>query len=236
MSKSKKNVIDPSAIINSYGADTARWFMLSDSPPERDLEWTENGIAGSFKLINKIWKITYDVIHNFENQNNNNNNDKELEYITNKTVINITNNIDSFQFNKAIANIYELINSIQKLYINKTASKETFTKTLKQLALLLQPFVPHLSEEMWLSLGEHGLAINQPWPEKKEITKKTSYNIAVQINGKTKEIITLATTPDEEEVFILIKNNKKIKKLIYDKKIIRKIYVPNKIFNLVVSE
>ena len=234
MSKSKKNVVDPTTIINTYGADTARWFMLSDSPPDRDLEWTDRGIESSYKLINKVWNLIYESFSkNYEALNKNNN--LELEEKTNETVINVTNNIERFHYNKSIANLYELINAIQKNIVIKSVSKKCLKNTFKNLILLMQPFTPHLSEEMWRYLEFPGLAINQNWPKKTTIKEKQTCKIAVQINGRTRDVIDCKTDENKETVLQNALNSNKVKKMIDNKKTIRVIFVPNKILNLVIQ-
>ena len=234
MSKSKKNVIDPTSIINLYGADTARWFMLSDSPPDRDLEWTDSGIAGSYKFINKIWNLTKEVLNDSYNFSKSSN-DNLLYAKLDETIENVTNNINAFQYNKSVANIYELINFLQKQLNNNAVSKNCVLETLKKLSLLLQPFIPHLSEELWSHLVGGDMAICQSWPIKIGMSKKSSYGIAIQVNGKTKDVILLDHTPEEKALFDILKNNNKIQKIIKNKKIIRTIYVPNRILNILIK-
>ncbi len=231
MSKSKKNIVDPSLIIENYGADTARWFMLSDSPPDRDLEWTETGIASSFKFINKFWDLTQVAIE-FEEKNNSG--DAVLNQKLNQTIYNVTKNIEAFHFNKSVANIYEFLNMLQKSLFEKSVSKKSLLNALKKMALLIHPFVPHLSEEMWKSLGSNEMAISQNWPKADNFMEKTSFKLAIQVNGKTKKIIDLSNKENEAEAKELAINDPKIKKII-DKKIIKRtIYVPNKILNIVI--
>ena len=233
MSKSKKNIVEPSIIINTYGADTARWFMLSDSPPERDLEWTEGGITSSFKLINKVWSLLQDSLS--EKYQAENNDDEFLNEKADDTIENVTSNIESFHFNKSIANLYELINAIQKTVVERTVSKDCLKTTFKNLALLLQPFTPHLSEEMWNYLEGNDLAINQKWPKSSGIKRKKVCKIAIQIDGKTKEIMEFDVGLIEQHVKIKAFDNKKINKMIDNKKIKKTIFVPDKIFNIVLS-
>ena len=235
MSKSKKNVIDPTSIIKMYGADTARWFMLSDSPPDRDLEWTDNGIAGSFKFINKIWSLSHNIINNNYDFVLTTNKDNLIYEKLDETIIRVTENIDLFQYNKAVANIYELINLLQKLINSKTISKTSCVKTIEIVSLLIQPFVPHLSEEIWFLLGGKGLAIAQKWPSKLNISKKNNFIVAIQVKGKTKDVISLKYTPTEKEFLEMLKKNIKIKKIIMNKEITRSIYVPNKIINILIK-
>jgi len=230
MSKSKKNVVDPNDIIDSYGADTARWFMLSDSPPERDLQWTETGIASSFKFINKLYE-TADKYNYYKS-----NNHEDIDVIDSlKNLINeVSKNIENFQFNKSVAKIYEFVNILNSSVLEKKLSEKNFKWSLERLSVILQPFVPHISEEIWSNLGNKTLCINEAWPTEK-VKKKNTTNIAIQIDGKTKEVIGIENNISKEEILELVKNNNKIKKSLIGKKVIREIYVPGKIVNLVVK-
>ena len=233
MSKSKKNVVDPTNIINLYGADTARWFMLSDSPPERDLEWTESGIAGSFKFMNKLWDLVNGAVNDsfvFSKKPSSN----EIENRTNMCIKKITENIEGFSFNKAVANIHELINFIQKKINQEEASKDSLLESFKKISLLIHPFIPHLSEELWGVLKCTGLALDQEWPKISNRTENNESKIAVQINGKTKEILAFDHIPDESDLLLVLEKNKKIQKSIGGKIIKKVINVPGKIINLVI--
>ena len=234
MSKSKKNVIDPSSIIEIYGADTARWFMLSDSPPDRDLEWTDSGIAGSYKFINRIWETANNIINSKDFIEDINDSDLLLSDVDN-AINSVTKNIEEFHYNKCVAEIYKLQNSIQKYTTKKSVSKKILMSAVSSLSLLIQPFTPHLSEELWGALGGNGLAIKQTWPKTLQIKQKKSYSVPVQINGKLKDLVTLDFTPDEQEFIRMLKDNKKIKNGLENKKVIKTIYIPNKIINFVVS-
>jgi len=234
MSKSKKNVIDPTEIINMYGADTARWFMLSDSPPDRDLEWTDSGASGSFKFINKLWDLT-NIVYFAKNELFNSKNNNLLNSKSSITIQNVTKNIEGFHFNKAVANIHELTNTVQKIIVEKSASKNCLTDVLKNLCLIIQPFVPHLSEELWKILGGNGLAIEQKWPKAIIQNESSKYILAIQINGKTKEVIDL-DTENKEEVLKKTRGNKKISALLSKNDIIKTIYVPKKIINYVTKQ
>ncbi len=228
MSKSKKNVVDPNDIINLYGADTARWFMLSDSPPERDLQWTDTGIAASFKFINKL----YELIDKFKKYKVEvENNIVDLEDLK-STANQVAENIESFQFNKSVAKIYEFVNTLIDKITDKKISKENFEWGLKKLSVILQPFVPHISEEIWSSIGNSTLCVNESW-EEEEVKKKNFLKIAIQINGKTKEVIVIDEKSSREIVLETVKNNDKIKRSLKDKKVLREIYVPGKIVNFV---
>jgi len=229
MSKSKKNVVDPNDIIDSYGADTARWFMLSDSPPERDLQWTDTGISASFKFLNKIWDLVEK--YNFYKSNSGNNDD--VKEILKEIINNVTDYIETFQFNKSVAKIYEYVNIISASILKKNISKDDYKWALMRLSVILQPFMPHLSEEIWEKVGFENLCINQEWPIEK-IEKKTKVKIAIQINGKTKDVIEIDQNLEEDEIFKIIEKNNKVEKNIINKEIKRKIYVQGKIINIVI--
>ena len=233
MSKSKKNVVDPEKIIEMYGADTARWFMLSDSPPDRDLEWTDSGIGGSYKFINKIWKLVNEVIsvdelkfNSIDNANLNN----KLDV----AIINITENIENFHFNKSVANMYELINAVQKIIDKKSASKKSLLVFFKTMTLLLHPFAPHISEEIWKKLKCSDFAINQKWPKPSGIMQVNKSKIAVQINGKTRTILELAKGATKEEVEKIAFTDIRIQIHIQNKNIKKVVFVPEKIINIVI--
>jgi len=230
MSKSKKNVVDPNDIISSYGADTARWFMLSDSPPERDLQWTDTGIAASFKFINKLYELV-EKYKNYQSKNEENSKDiNELKIIINE----VAENIETFQFNKSVAKIYEFVNILNDALLRNKLSKENFKWSLEKLSIILQPFVPHISEEIWSSLGNQTLCINEAWLLE-DVIRKSEIKIAVQINGKTKEIIEIDDRFSKEKVLEIIRLNDKIKKNLLGKNVVREIYVPGKIVNLVIK-
>ena len=230
MSKSKKNVVDPNDIIQSYGADTARWFMLSDSPPERDLQWTDTGIASSYKFINKLFEFVQKLDDYEEKDSKDNNIINSLKDITNQ----VSEYIEAFQFNKSVAKIYEFVNIINDAITKKKFSKKDFKWSLKKLSIILHPFVPHISEEIWSKLGNKTLCIEERWLHE-DVMKKQKIKIALQINGKTKDVLEINEEFTKEMVLNLVKNNKKIKKTLENKIIVREIYVAGKIVNLVIQ-
>ena len=230
MSKSKKNVVDPNDIIELYGADTARWFMLSDSPPDRDLQWTENGVTSSYKFVNKIWGL----IEKYNNYTADLESNEELLNQLKIKINNVSENIENFQFNKAVAKIYEYVNLLNEVVSNQKIERTEYEWSLKKLSIILQPFLPHLSEELWSNLKNSDLCINEIWPveKTKEITAKI--NIAVQINGKTRGVIEIKSDLSKIDVIEMVKNDSRLKKYILDKEVIKEIYVPNKIINFVI--
>ncbi len=230
MSKSKKNVVDPNDIIDLYGADTARWFMLSDSPPERDLQWTDKGITASYKFINKL----YDLIDKYKNYEEKNSDDQKTKESLKSIINQVSENIEKFQFNKSVAKIYEYVNILNDALTKNKISKDIFRWSLGKLSMILQPFVPHISEEIWSSLGSETLCIGEKWVDE-NIKKKARLKIAIQINGKMKEVIEVDENSTKEKVFELVMSNDKIKKNLIGKNISRNIYVPGKIINLVIK-
>ena len=229
MSKSKKNVVNPSSIIDNYGADTARWFMLSDSPPERDLEWTDVGVASSHKFINKIW----DTCIRTKNY-------KSAEGLLNVNKFNslinsISENIEKFHFNKSVANIYEYVNEISKSMDKKIISSDSLKSVVKNLCIIIQPFTPHLSEEIWELLGYKDFCANAKWPEleKNDIVDKV--DLPVQVNGKLKGLIFSKNDDKEDVVLKKAKSLPGLDRVLKDKMIIKTIYIPGKILNIVVK-
>jgi len=230
MSKSKKNVVDPNDIIDLYGADTARWFMLSDSPPERDLQWTENGVTSSYKFVNKIWSL----LEKYNDYSSDGTNDEGLLNELKIKINNVSENIENFQFNKAVAKIYEYVNLLSSMVTNKKISLVKFEWSLKKLSIILQPFLPHLSEELWSNLKTSNLCINQDWPVEEIQVSVDKINIAIQINGKTRGVIKIKSKLNKEKVIDIAINDKRVRKYLENKTIIKEIYVPNKIINFVI--
>ena len=232
MSKSKKNVIDPAEIISLYGADTARWFMLSDSPPDRDLEWTERGVVASFKFINKIWDLV-EKSYSYKQDANKIEHGQTDKF--DKIINEISENIESFHFNKSVAKIYEYVNLLSSLISEKNISEDELTKIINNLTIVINPFVPHISEEIWQRRGNVGLCAVTSWPETKQIFNEAEFKIPIQINGKTRSLI--SATKDEKEELVQKKAMKdpKIIKHTDGKKILKIIFVQNKILNLVVK-
>ena len=229
MSKSKKNVVNPSSIIDTYGADTARWFMLSDSPPERDLEWTDVGVASAHKFINKIWETCIKA-KNYEKS------DGLLKSNTFNNLINsVSENIEKFHFNKSVANIYEYVNELNKSMDKKTISSDSLKAVVKDLCVMIQPFTPHLSEEIWELLGYKDFCANEKWPETSKDVVVDIIDLPIQINGKLKGLISSRKNDKEETVISSAKKLPGVAKALKNKIIIKTIYIPGKILNIVIK-
>jgi leucyl-tRNA synthetase len=243
MSKSKKNVIDPEYLIEKYGADTVRTFCLFASPPEKDLDWSDQGVEGSARFLNRVWRLFYEqhdrlkkvrplpfgVI--FEGDQ------KLLRQKTHKTIKKVTEDIERFHFNTAISAIMELVNEIylsdvkdQKDEISMRITREA----IEAVVLLLSPFIPHIAEELWESLGYKDSILNNPWPDcDPEAVKEEEILIVIQVNGKLRDRMTLPASYGEQEIKSWALKSEKIRKLTEGKEIKRVILVPRKLVNIV---
>ena len=236
MSKSKKNVVDPIDIIEQYGADTARWFVMSDSPPDRDVEWTETGIEGAWRHIQKVWRVSCDILSQDSNAirlkpDDEKESIKSLEKAENLAIKGVTEGIEGFAFNKAIAKLYEFTNALAK----SSAPKDNKMKALATLSILMQPMTPHIAEEIWTALGNSGSIIKKSWPKADEKTLvEENILIPIQINGKKKTEILISRnlTISETQKFVL--SDKKLLLLLEGKEPSKIIVVPGRIVNVVV--
>ncbi len=230
MSKSKKNTIDPEEMIKIYGADSIRWFMLSDSPPERDVQWSQEGVSASFKFIQKIWKLNYDILNKKESSSSNS--DIYLKKAVNRTVYNVTKNLNNFQYNVVIANLHEIYNIFYEHVNNDKSSKDTLRNEWEKIIMLLLPLTPHLAHECCEKLSKKFY-----WPkyDLKLLEEKNS-KIVIQVNGKKRGIIEMPTDSKEQ---IVIKKSKEIDnvvKHIGNTEIIKNIYIKNKLVNFITKK
>jgi leucyl-tRNA synthetase len=229
MSKSKKNVIDPESMIKTYGADAVRWFILSDSPPEKDVQWSNQGVAAAYKFLQKIYNLV-NLITVREDQNGKE--DLELDYKINQYVFNISSQIENFSLNVAVANVYSTYNLFFQ-YLNKKISNKCLTKNFSKFLKTLIPFVPHIAYECLEQIQETN---TDEWPKiEKNLKVEEKIKLAIQINGKTKKIIEVDKDIDENNVLKECLKDKKISEQINEKKIIRTIFVKNKIINYLVK-
>jgi leucyl-tRNA synthetase len=241
MSKSKKNVIDPETIIKSYGADAARWFMLSDSPPEKDINWSESGIQGSWKICQKIWVIVnnnkqYLSLPNYQENMKLSNSAEELMYLINQNLAAITKGIEKFQMNVAIAKIYEVVNGLAKFQVKERNDDIVLCHTLKILIRIIEPMVPHLAEECWALINTKQSITFEPWPDVNlAYIEKNNVTIVIQINGKRRAEINTEKDMPEEMIMNKIRSIKNINDALSDKNILKSIYVPNKVLNIVLK-
>ena len=230
MSKSKKNVIDPENMIKSYGADAVRWFILSDSPPEKDVQWSSQGVNAAYKFLQKLYNLTHVIIDRQEKANDK---DKDFEVKFNNYILKITSLIKNFQLNVVVANvysIYNLFNSALNENVSNTCLESNFSKLMK----VLIPFVPHIAHECLEHLGAKEINV---WPEvDNKLSLDEKIKLAVQINGKTKEIIEVKKNLDEKSVISECKKNRKINDQLIENEIERIIFVKNKIINYLIKK
>ena len=241
MSKSKKNVVDPEDIINNYGADTARLFMLSDSPPERDINWSLSGINGAYKFVQRFWRTIKSCENVFEVNIDNkprsfSKNSETFRKSVHKNLKSITNSIDNFQMNVSVAKIHELTNELSLFDCNEIDEKWSKKEALLILIRTIEPFMPHLAEECWKLIGNSKSIINESWPAYEEVLlNDEEKTIVLQINGKKKAELKMPDQSSEEEVFNSFMKLDNIKKLVQDESSInKKIFIKNKILNIVI--
>jgi leucyl-tRNA synthetase len=231
MSKSKKNTIDPEDIINNYGADSVRLFILSDSPPEKDVQWSEEGIIASFKFIQKLWSLNEKVLEEI-NKNHTIDNSDELKKFTNRFIKKISNNLENFNYNVIIANLHEMHSYLSKEVI-KGYQKKTILENYKKILISMMPILPHLSNECIESIKIENDELSWPIYDEKQI-KESSINIVIQINGKKRGLINTKLDLEELDLFKLVKKDQNIYKYISDKEIKKKIYIKNKLMNIII--
>ena len=243
MSKSKKNVVDPTNIIAKYGADTARWFMLSDSPPERDVHWTDAGVEGAYRFIQRLWRLVdshADQLSEIANTNEieiqpQSDGDKALYKAVHQALAATTDDLNRLAFNKAVAKIYELSNALSSAAANETVSKSVLFQGLSYLVIMAGPMIPHLAETCWQRLGYTEILAKTKWPVADDaVLMDDVITLPVQVNGKKRAEIEAPAEAGEEEIRALALADERIVKAIADKDIRKFIFVPGKIINFVV--
>ena len=222
MSKSKKNTIDPAEIVDQYGADAVRWFMLSDSPPERDLEWSEAGIEGAWRFVQRLWRLT-DNVPLGEGE------DIALARKLHRTIAGVAADIEALSFNKAVAKLYELANAIEK-----APESATRDEAIETIVLLVAPMVPHIAEEAWHKLGKHGLVVDAAWPvADPALLVDDEVTIAIQVNGKLRDTLTVARGADRPTLEADALASSKVQAILAGAAPKKVIVVPDRLVNIV---
>ena len=242
MSKSKKNVVDPDDIIGAYGADTARWFMLSDTPPERDIEWTSGGVEGAHRFLQRVWRLVNEAAEKGGRESAPaapGREALELRRATHKSIAAVTGAIDKLRFNVAIAHIYELANALSG-GLNAASEKPApdirfaLREAAEMLSRIAAPMVPHLAEECWLALGNQGLLAQQPWPVADPgLVAEDTVIIAVQVNGKRRDELRIARDAAKEDIEAAALKLDNVVRAIGGRQIKKVVIVPQRIVNVV---
>jgi leucyl-tRNA synthetase len=239
MSKSKKNVVGLDAIVDTYGADTARLYLLSDSPPERDLEWTETGIEGIWRYVNRLWRMVSEppvrlaapgspILAELPTGL------VAIRRATHKTTAAVTDDLDKFRFNRAVARIRELTNTLEEAPVSEPGAPAVLREGLETLARLLGPMMPHLAEEMWQTLGGEGLLADQPWPvADPQLTRDEQVTIAIQVNGKLRGTLEIPRDMDKAAVENAALELPQVLRWLEGRPPRKVIVVPNRIVNIV---
>lgn len=230
MSKSKKNVIDPADIIDQYGADTARWFVMSDSPPERDVEWTAAGADAAWKHLQRVWRLADDIRNNDNNANDTNQN-LDLQKAMHRAIDEVTKGIEGFAFNKSVAALYQFTNTLAK----SKADKPTKIMAMKTMAQLMQPMTPHLAEEVWQAMGGQALVTQTPWPVVDPMMLvDDKVKLPIQVNGKMRGVIEVSKSLAKEELEKLALAHETVQRALGENMPKKIIIVPGRIVNVVV--
>ncbi|MBT8427411.1 MAG: leucine--tRNA ligase, partial [Erythrobacter sp.] len=223
MSKSKKNVVDPDTIIDTYGADAVRWFMLSDSPPERDLPWSEAGIEGCCRFVHRLWRLFGAYEAGAEGE------DKALARKTHQTIAAVAEDIEALGFNKAVARLYELTGAVEKA--KPSASR---SHAIRSLVQMVAPMMPHLAEEAWAGLGESGMVADAAWPEvDPALLVEDEVTIAVQHKGKLRDTLTAPKGASKEDLEAMALSSEKVQRSLDGAEVRKVIVVPDRLVNIV---
>ena len=248
MSKSKNNGVDPEVIVKEYGADSARVFTLFAAPPEKELEWNMNGLAGAYRFLNRLFLLIEDTKEFSEageiDHGKRNNEDSEIQKKLHQTVKKVSESMeDNFHFNTAIAALMELLNDMtsyrQKVIDTgkiSSESKKIWREVMEKTVLMLSPFAPHIADELWAASGREGYAFLESWPEYiEELTKESKINLVVQVNGKLRDTILADVNIPKEELEKIALASEKAQKFLEGKEIVKVVVVPNKLVNIVVK-
>ncbi len=240
MSKSLGNVVSPEEIIKKYGADTARLFILFAAPPERELDWSDAGVEGSYRFLNRVYRLVSDFSQNYQGETDyeiKSDADKELNYVLNTTIKKVTEDVGGrFSFNTAISSIMELVNELYKYKELEEANQAFMKKAIDTVVMILSPFAPHICEEMWEALGYDQSLTAVSWPSYDEdALVRDTVEIVIQINGKVKEKLNVANNLSREDLEKIALSNDKVQALTEGKNVVKVIAVPGKLVNIVIK-
>lgn len=253
MSKSKGNVVSPEEIISKYGADTARLFILFAAPPERDLEWSDQGVEGCFRFLNRVWRLAaqYEAVISAKSSQGKDSSDseihrefgeldkaaKDMRRITHQTIQRVSSDIGTrFNFNTAVSSIMELVNALYLYKEEPSANPEVAREAMESILLLLAPFAPHITEEIWNELGHQESVHSREWPKVDESALvQDEVTVVLQINGKLKDRIQVPAQLSAAELEEKVRQHPRLEEWTKDKSIVKIITVPGKLVNIVVK-
>jgi len=241
MSKSKGNTVDPQGLIEQYGADTARLFMMFAAPPEQSLEWSDAGVEGASRFLKRLWRLAFEYVETGHTAALDtaalNDVQKAIRLVTHETIAKVGDDIGRrFTFNTAIASVMELMNALSKFKDDSEQGRAVMRESLQAITLLLSPIVPHITHEIWKVLGEEGLLLDQAWPEVDETALvKDSLQIIVQVNGKLRSRIEVAATAGKDDIETAALADTNVMKFTDGKQIVKVIVVPGKLVNIVIK-
>ena len=244
MSKSLGNIVSPEEIQAKYGADTARLFILFAAPPEKELDWSEEGVEGSYRFLNRVYRLVYEYVTSIRDESKLNGSveisseaDQKLNYQLNTTIKKVTEDAGGrFSFNTAISSIMELVNELYKYKNESEINVPLMEEALNKMILVLNPFVPHITEEMWQAMGHEDRVYQQKWPEfDPKALELQNVEIIVQVNGKLKDKLVLAKDTSKEMIEKAALDSDKLKEVIGDRNVVKTIVIPNKLINFVVK-
>jgi len=234
MSKSKKNIVDPDDIIKIYGSDAVRWFILSDSPPDRDIQWSDNGIQGAYKYIKKIWQVSEKIL-NYQKTNENFN--KSFLVSVDILIKEISECVQKFQMNVAVAKLYTFLNLINDEVEKLGVDKNSLTDVFKKYLIIISAFIPYIANECWEQITKKNNLAIQEWPKfNNESLEKDEFNVVIQINGKKRAIINAINNESVDDIFSKSLAIKNIKVILEEKTIVKKIFIKNKLLNIVTND
>jgi leucyl-tRNA synthetase len=240
MSKSKKNVVPPEIVADTYGVDAARWFMMSDSPPERDSEWSDAGIEGAWRFVQRVWRIVQETAGNLPPPGSQfpppvAGPALELRQLTHRTAAAVTSDLDGFRFNKAVARLYEFVNGYVAIKHQGPEMGPVRREALEYMVQLIAPMTPHLAEECWETLGHKTLLVDVPWPKADpELVREDTVVVVVQINGKRKAEMNMPKDADDETLRAAVLELMEVQKAIDGQVVKKLIIVKNRLVNVVV--
>ncbi len=240
MSKSKGNTVSPMEIIDEYGADTARLFVLFAAPPERDLDWSEQGVEGCFRFLNRVYRLVdelKDIVKSDVEVKATTKEDKAMRYTIHSTLKKVTEELsEKFGFNTAIAALMELINEMYKYKELDTRNDGIIKEGIESIVTIIAPFTPHVGEELWQMIGKEGSIFDISWPKFDETALvKEEVEVVVQVNGKVRAKLSLDANTSKEDMEKIALENEKVKALVEGKTIVKVVCIPKKLVNIVVK-